>query len=313
MESVIRSLHHVTATVDDAQQDVDFYVKALGMRLVKKTVNFDNHNVYHFYYGDEHGTPNTLMTTFPYGGWGVPVGVHGSGQITATSFSVPEGSLPAWQDRLRRKGIDVRHAGERFGEEVLSFRDPSGLAIDLVANREDERAPWVAEGLTPESAVRGLDGVSLSIRTPGPTIRFLTEVLGWEVVDEEAGRTRLAVNGDRPGHRLQVIEAPDAPAGNNGLGTVHHVAMAVSDEEEQQKLREELVRLGVHVTPVLDRQYFRSIYFREPGGVLYEVATIPPGFTVDEDLSSLGSDLKLPPWEEPNRPAIEQGLASVSY
>lgn len=313
MESVIRSLHHVTATVDDAQQDVDFYVKALGMRLVKKTVNFDNRNVYHFYYGDEQGTPNTLMTTFPYGGWGVPVGVHGSGQITATSFSVPEGSLPVWQDRLRGKGIGARHSGERFGEEVLSFRDPSGLVIDLVANRDDERAPWVAEGLTPETAVRGLDGVSLSIRTPGPTIRFLTEVLGWEVVDEEEGRRRLAVNGDRPGHRLQVIDAPDAPAGSNGLGTVHHVAMAVSNEEEQRKLREELVRLGVHVTPVLDRQYFRSIYFREPGGVLYEVATIPPGFTVDEDLSSLGSDLKLPPWEEPNRPAIEQGLASVTY
>jgi glyoxalase family protein len=283
------------------------------MRLVKKTVNFDNHNVYHFYYGDEQGTPNTLMTTFPYGGWGVPDGVHGTGQVTATSFSVPEGSLADWHERLRGKGIRAQHAGERFGQEVLSFYDPSGLAIDLVANRADDRSPWVANGLTPETAVRGLDSVSLAIRTPRPTIRFLTEVLGWEVVDEGEGRTRLAVNGDRPGRRIDVVHAPDAPAGENGLGTVHHVAMAVSDEEEQLKLREELVRIGVHVTPVRDRQYFRSIYFREPGGVLYEVATLPPGFTVDEDLSSLGRDLKLPPWEEPNRAAIEQGLTPVSY
>ncbi len=313
MESVILSLHHVTATVDEAQQDLDFYIRSLGMRLVKKTVNFDNHNVYHFYYGDEQGTPSTLMTTFPYGGRGVPVGVHGTGQVTATSFSVPEGSLEDWHERLRGRGIGVRHAGERFGQEVLSFYDPSGLVVDLVANRADDRSPWVGNGLAPETAVRGLDSVSLSIRTPGPTIRFLTEVLGWEVVDEEEGRTKLAVNGDRPGHRLHVVHAPDAPAGANGLGTVHHVAMAVSDEEEQLKLREELVGIGLNVTPVLDRQYFRSIYFREPGGVLYEVATVPPGFTVDEDLSSLGCDLKLPPWEEPNRAAIEQSLNAVSH
>jgi glyoxalase family protein len=313
MERVIRSLHHVTATVDDAQQDLDFYVKALGMRLVKKTVNFDNRNVYHLYYGDEGGTPNTLMTTFPYKGMGVRVGTHGAGQITATSFSVPVGSLDTWRERLRGMGYAFRDAGERFGDELVVLEDPSGLVIELIATRDDDRTPWVAEDLTPQAAVRGLDGASLAIRDPGPSIAFLTQVLGWEIVKEEEGRTRLAVSGDRPGHRLDVVHAPDAPDAVNGLGTVHHVAMAVSDEEAQSEVREELVRRGVQVTAVLDRQYFRSIYFREPGGVLYEVATIPPGFTVDEDLSSLGCGLKLPPWEEPNRPAIENGLPQITY
>ncbi len=313
MNSPIMSLHHVTATVDDAQEDLDFYLKALGTRLVKKTVNFDNHNVYHFYYGDERGTPGTLMTTFPYKGWGVPRGIHGAGQITTTSFSVPAGSLDWWRARLSNLGHSVRDQGERFGDEVIAVHDPSGLDIELVANGEDHRAPWLTPGTSEQQAIRGIFSASLSIRDPEPTIRFLREVLGWEVVNETEGRTRLAVNGDLPGHRLEIVHAPDAPAAVNGLGTVHHVAMAVPGEEEQLAVRTELVKLGVHVTPVLDRQYFKSIYFREPGGVLYEVATIPPGFQVDEDLSSLGTDLKLPSWEETNRPGIEQGLATVSY
>lgn len=313
MDKVIRSLHHVTATVDDAQRDIDCYAKALAMRLVKKTVNFDNHNVYHFYYGDERGNPNTLMTTFPYKGWGVARGKHGAGQITVTSFSVPEGSLDRWRERLQNFRYTVREGGERFGDEVLAFDDPSGLVIELIANGDDEREPWVPEGLSAKEAVRGLYSATLSIREPEPTIRFFTDVLGWEVVNEEERRTRLAVNGDHPGHRLEVLDVPNAPEGRNGLGTVHHVAMAVADQDQQRKLREELVKLDVRVTPVLDRQYFRSIYFREPGGVLLEVATIPPGFTVDEDLSALGRDLKLPPWEEPNRAMIQKGLAPVDY
>jgi glyoxalase family protein len=313
MNGLILSLPHVTATVGDAQEDLDCYVKTLGLRLVKKTVNFDNHNVYHFYYGDERGTPNTLMTTFPYKGWGVPVGRHGAGQVTATSFSVPAGSLDAWRARLRERGVVTRDIGERFGDEVLAFDDPSGLVLELVATREDARPPWVAEGLTAATAVRGVDSAVLTIRSPGPTIQFLTDILGWEVVNEIEGRTRLAVNGDKPGHRLDIIHAPDAPAGVNGVGTVHHVAMAVAGEAEQLEARAYLVRHGAHVTPVRDRQYFTSIYFREPGGVLYEIATIPPGFTLDEDLSALGTGLKLPPWEESSRPAIEGGLARISY
>jgi len=242
MSSPILGLHHVTATVDDAQADVDFSVSALGLRLVKKTVNFDNHFVYHFYYGDEVGHPGTIWTTFPYKGRGVAVGSKGAGQITVTSFSVPAGSLDAWKTRLRERGYVVTDAPPRFGEESVLITDPSGLVIELVANDADVRLPWA----------------------------------------------------------------------KNGLGTVHHVAMAVGSEDDQLKIRGELEGVA-HVTPVRDRQYFKSIYFREPGGVLFEIATTRPGFPVDEPVSALGRGLKLPPWEEPNRTEIEAQLPNVHY
>ena len=313
MEQLIRSLHHVTATAADAQEDVDFYAGAIGMRVVKKTVNFDNHNVYHFYYGDERGSPGTLMTTFPYKGWGVRQGSIGAGQIGQTAFSVPAGSLEAWKRRLQESRVAVRDIEPRFGDEAIAVHDPSGLRIELVASADDERTPWLAEGLDNSSAVRGLHSVTLSVRKPQLTVTFLTDVLGFDVVNEGADRTRLAASLDRPGHLVDVVRAPVDAHGVNGLGTVHHVAFAVADEDEQLRMREELVRLGVQVTPVLDRQYFRSIYFREPGGVLYEIATIPPGFGVDEDVDHLGLELKLPPWEEPNRATIEKGLDRVTY
>ena len=312
MVEILRSLHHVTATVGDPQDDLDFFLKTLGLRLVKKTVNFDNPTVYHFYYGNEQGSPNTLMTTFPYQGQGVRTGSRGAGQITETSFSLPEASLEAWHPRLREAGIAVRE-GERFGERLLALQDPSGLAIELIANRRDPRPPWVVDGLSEQTAVRGLYGVTLSIREPAPTLELLTEVLGFEVVNEQAGRVRLAVGGDLPGHTVDVLQTPDAPRATNGLGTVHHVAFAVDDSDAQLSVRDELVERGLSVTAVRDRQYFKSIYFREPGGVLFEVATLPPGFSVDEELSSLGQDLKLPPWEEADRSRIEQGLVTVTY
>ncbi len=207
----------------------------------------------------------------------------------------------------------MRDVGERFGEEVIAFDDPSGLVIELVGNRSDERTPWVSEGLSQDVAVRGLYGITISIREPARTLQLLTDVLDYEVVNEAASRTRLAVNGDLPGHVIDVLHTPDTPQAENGLGTVHHVAMAVDDEEEQLRMRDELVKLGLMVTEVRDRCYFKSIYFREPGGVLYEVATLPPGFTVDEELPTLGQNLKLPPWEEPHRMEIEKGLATVTY
>ncbi len=312
MENLIRSLHHVTATADGAQEDLDTYGSLLGLRLVKKTVNFDNHNVYHFYYGNEQGEPGTIWTTFPYRGWGVPVGVKGAGQITVTSFSVPGGSLDAWKQRLRAAGVEVTDVPPRFGEEAIAFSDPSGLAIELVANDRDDRPPWRAGSVDHAAAIRGLHGVTLTIASPARTIALLTDVLGFAIVGEEGARTRLAVNGDAPGHTLEIVHAPDAPRAVNGLGTVHHVALAISDAEEQLRMRAELIRLGYQVTEVRDRQYFRSIYFREPGGVLFEIATVPPGFTVDETLPCLGQDLKLPPWEEPHRAAIQQRLPPVS-
>jgi glyoxalase family protein len=308
----ILGLHHVTATVDEAQPDLDFCEGALGLRLVKKTVNFDNRHVYHFYYGDERGSPGTIWTTFPYHGRNVRVGTKGAGQVTVTSFSVPEGSLDFWRSRLKEHGTSVRDAAPRFGEESIVAVDPSGLAIELVANERDARPGWNAGEVPPAAAVRGLHSVSLSVQSPGGTVDLLTDLLGFQQVNEEEGRIRMAVSADLPGRTVDIIHDPDLPRAANGLGTVHHVAFAIETEDDQRRLREELIRRGINVTEVMDRQYFRSIYFREPGGVLFEVATIQPGFTFDEPLACLGQDLKLPPWEEPNRPAIEAGLAKVT-
>ena len=307
----ILGLHHVTATVDQAQPDLDFCVDALGLRLVKKTVNFDNHHVYHFYYGNERGTPGTIWTTFPYHGRNVRTGTKGAGQVTVTSFSVPHDSLAFWTERLMDRGIAITPAEPRFDEESIVATDPSGLLIELVGTRGDSRDPWSGGGVPSGCAIHGLHSVSMTVRDPGATARFMADLLGYDVTHESPDRVRLGVNGDGPGKQIDLIIGPDAPAALNGIGTVHHVAMAIGDEHTQVRLREELVGRGVQVTPVMDRQYFKSIYFREPGGVLFEVATVAPGFAVDEPLDALGRALKLPPWEEPHRAEIERGLAAV--
>jgi glyoxalase family protein len=313
MDSPILGLHHVTATVDDAQADLDFAAGALALRLVKKTVNFDNPFVYHFYYGDETGTPGTIWTTFPYKGHGVREGVIGAGQVTATTFSVPPGSIGFWRDRLQSRGIEVAMAGRRFDEPVLVARDPSGLVMELIETDRDRRAPWTGADVTPVQAIRGVHSVTLTSRAAASTIDFMTTVLGFATHGDEGGRTRLSVGGDRPGHVFDVLDAHGRPSGINGLGTVHHVAMAVASTTDQLLMRERLVKIGVMVTPVQDRQYFQSIYFREPGGVLFEIATSAPGFTADESVDALGELLKLPPWEEPQRSTIEAGLAEVTH
>ncbi|HKT79677.1 MAG TPA: ring-cleaving dioxygenase [Vicinamibacterales bacterium] len=306
----ILGLHHVTATVDAAQDDLDFAAGAIGLRLVKKTVNFDNHHVYHFYYGDRVGTPGTLWTTFPYKGHGVPIGQHGAGQIVATAFSVPAGSLDFWRDRLRECRLRVQDGPSRFDEEAIQVVDPSGLVIELIATPSDARTPWTGY-VDAEVAVRGLHSVTLNIPQPDDTIEFMTTVLGFSVAKEMTNRTRLTVNGSEPGKAMEIVHGKQTVHGMNGLGTVHHVAMAIATPEEQLRIRAELLELGVKVTPVRDRQYFQSIYFREPGGVLFEIATLRPGFPVDEPVDQLGQALKLPPWEEPNRREIESGLASI--
>jgi glyoxalase family protein len=308
----ILGLHHVTATVDEAQPDIDFCVAALGLRLVKKTVNFDNHHVYHFYYGNERGTPGTIWTTFPYHGRGIRVGTKGAGQIVATSLSVPPSSLEFWAERFTGLGMTAAQVERPFEGRTLVVTDPSGLAIELV-EASDPRESWAGGGIPAPCAVRGLHSVTLLVRSPDRTVQLLTDVLGFKVEEEAPGRIRLSVNGDDPGKLLDVAYQPDAPTAVNGLGTVHHVALAIGTAEEQVRAREDLLALGYTVTDVLDRQYFQSIYFREPGGVLLEIATMQPGFTVDEPLAELGRALKLPPWEEPNRRGIEQGLAEVAY
>ena len=312
MEHPIRSLHHVTATSDDAQADLGFCLETLGLRLVKKTVNFDNHHVYHFYYGDETGTPATIWTTFPYKGRGVPVGRKGAGQITVTSFSVPAGSLERWKARLRERALTPVDVEPRFGEERLRVIDPSGLEMHLVPNARDRRLPWSGGEVDEPMAIRGLHSVEIVVHARAKTIDLMTRSLGFAVVNEDKEVTRLALT-DEPGKTIDVVEAPDAQPATNGLGTVHHVAMAICDGDEQLRLRRELLGQGLKVTDVRDRCYFQSIYFREPGGVLFEAATIRPGFTIDEELPCLGRELKLPPWEEPHRREIEAGLAKVTH
>ena len=311
MTDRLLGLHHVTATVDEAQADLDFCLGVLGLRLVKKTVNFDNHNVFHFYYGDERGSPGTIWTTFPYKGWGVPRGIHGKGQITVTAFSVPRDALGFWAARLAAQRVEFQELTGRFGDLTLEFRDPSGLVFHLVG-ADDPRSPWTGV-VDAAHAVRGLHSVGVGVRTAARTLELMSGVLGWGIVDRADRATRLATGGDAAGHFIDVVQAPEVPVALNGTGTVHHVAMAVASDEEQLRLRSELVALGLTVTEVRDRQYFRSIYFREPNGVLFEVATIAPGFTVDEPIAELGRGLKLPPWEEPARPAIEAGLPEVAY
>jgi glyoxalase family protein len=313
MSFPILGLHHVTATVDDAQADLDFGLDALGLRLVKKTVNFDNRGVYHFYYGDERGTPGTLWTTFPYRTRGVPLGIKGAGQVTVTSFSVPAGSLDKWKTRLRDRGFTVTDAPPRFGEESVVVADPSGLLIELVATARDTRTPWLAHDIDAASAVRGIHSVTLTVDDPVPTRAFVREWFGFDLSDEMDGRQRMSVNGAGPGKSIDILSSPDGVRAKNGVGTVHHVAMAIAESSEQLALREALVKKGIQVTPVIDRSYFQSIYFREPGGVLFEVATVAPGFAVDEPVEELGRGLKLPPWEEANRAAIEDALPPVRY
>jgi glyoxalase family protein len=308
----ISSLHHVTATVSGAQPDLDFYAGLLGLRLVKTTVNFDNPAVYHLYYGDERGTPSTLMTTFPYEGWGVPIGVRGAGQIHVTSFSVLPGTLDFWRQRFFAGEVAFVAEDERFGSRALTVADPSGLNIELIEAPEDTRTPWTGGEVEAGAAIRGVQGVTLLHRDSGPTLRFVTDVLGFQVAAEEGARTKVSIGKGGPGATLELLRDASAPVAQNGLGTVHHVAFAVADGDEQLRIRELLVRAGVQVTEVRDRQYFQSIYFREPGGVLFEIATAGPGFLIDEDSSSLGGALKLPPWEEERRETIEARLPPLS-
>lgn len=313
MPHQLLGLHHVTATAGDAQADLDFCLETLGLRLVKKTVNFDNHGVYHFYYGTERGAPGTIWTTFPYKGRGVRVGQKGAGQVVATAFSAPAGSLAFWEARLAGRGVTSRREAARFGDEVLRFDDPSGLWFELIAGADDPRAPWTGRDVGAAHAIRGLHSVTLSMRALGATRDLMTDVLGFTVAAQAGNRTRFTTGGTGPGHIVDILEEPSAEPAVNGLGTVHHVAMAIGSPEEQIALREDLLVRGVAVTEIRDRSYFQSIYFRVPGGVLFEVATIQPGFTVDEDLATLGQALKLPPWEEPLRPAIEAGLEPIVY
>jgi glyoxalase family protein len=299
-------LHHVTAIADDPQRNVDFYAHVLGLRLVKQTVNFDAPETYHLYYGDEAGRPSSLLTFFPWKG--VQRGRQGAGLTTATSFSVPEASVGWWRRRLVDRGVDVDPPVSRDGEEVLVLRDPDGMVIELVAAPGDTRSGWDGVADIPsEHAVRGLHAITLSERLLEPSAQMLTDLLGMRLGGEAADRARFAM-ADGGSGALVDLTADTVQSGLQAGGTVHHVAFRAPDLETMTRWQHELQDSGIAVTDIRDRQYFKSIYFREPGGVLFEIATDAPGFDVDEPLLELGRSLKLPPWLEPSREQIAAAL-----
>jgi glyoxalase family protein len=310
MSEQIAGIHHVTAIARHPQANADFYIGVLGLRLVKRTVNFDDPGTYHLYYGDEVGRPGTLLTFFP---WPMArLGRRGAGQATVTAFSVPAGSLGFWTERLARLGVVFEAPRPRFDEEVLTLRDPDGLLLELVARAGDERSPWAAGPVPEASAVRGLDSVTLTEWNPEVTADLLTGTMGFRLLAQEGDRFRFAAGEEGAGARLDVFASPTAPRGQVSAGTVHHVAFRAANDAAQLAWQGALAARGLGVTPVQDRQYFHSIYFRESGGVLFEIATDGPGFAVDEPVASLGTELKLPPWLEPARERIAATLPPLA-
>jgi glyoxalase family protein len=301
-------LHHVTATTDRDQDDLDFFAFALGLPLVKQTGNFDNPAVYHFYYGDAAGTPGTLMTTFPYGTQGTRRGLPGSGVCSRVVFSAPAGAQAFWTQRLSERKVAFQ-VGEALGMGALLTTDPSGLPL-AIAFADDERTP--APGLASEGALRGLMGVQLTVRDAAPVARFLEETMGL-TTSRDGRRTLAQMDDGGPGRLVELLEDADAPPSVNGIGTVHHVAFRARTPDDQDALRETLLAMGIRVTEHKDRKYFRSIYFRDgdrTGGVLFEIATDAPGFAVDEDPNHLGERLRLPPGLD-DEEAVAAGLPEI--
>lgn len=299
MSARIEGIHHVTAIAGDPQRNLDFYTQFLGLRLVKKTVNFDDPGSYHFYFGDERGSPGSILTFFPWPG--ARRGRHGNGQVTTTSFAVPKNSLSYWRDRANEFLVSTFEASSRFDEEVLALRDPDGLQLELIASID-------ADG----HAIRQIHSATLQEEGYELTARLLADTMGFRLAQQQGNRYRYVAGEGGPGAIVDVICSPDAQRGYGGAGTVHHIAWRTPDDEQQKKWREKLAALDYNVSPVMDRNYFRSIYYREPGGILFEIATDPPGFLIDEPLESLGASLKLPPFYEPMRREIEKALPPVT-
>lgn len=301
-----RGLHHVTAIAGDAQQNVDFYAGVLGLRLVKKTVNFDDPHTYHLYYGDDDGTPGSILTFFPWPG--ARRGRAGVGQIAVISLAIPPGSVGFWLERFVTFGVEHDAPSRRFGATALAFKDRDGLQLELVAiERTAARRAWQGGGVPLEHAIRGVHTVTLWEQSLERTEEVLSNIFGLRVAGSESTTTRFVSGTDAaPVVEIRVIGGFLAPI--SGVGTVHHVAFRAAQDDDALAMRERVTASGLHATPVIDRQYFHSVYFREPGGVLFEIATDPPGFVVDEAPETLGSSLMLPPQYEPRRAELEQVL-----
>lgn len=310
MARTVLGLHHVTAISSDPQKTLDFYTQVLGLRLVKLTVNFDDPGTYHLYFGDEVGHPGTVLTFFPWPAQ--PKGRHGTGQMSTTSFSIPRGSFQYWKSRLESIGTNVTQPAQRFGDSVLSFSDQDGQGLELIESQKDERIPWRKGPVPAEHAVKGFHSTTLSEEGLESTESVLVDTLGFRLVGSEQNRYRYESGVGGPGAIVDVESQPNGKRGLVSVGTVHHVAFRAKDDDEQKALRQEILKSNLNVTQVIDRVYFHSIYFREPGGVLFEVATDLPGFTIDEPADRLGTKLMLPSWLEGSRKEIEKTLRPIS-
>lgn len=307
MSKEILGIHHITAIAGDPQANLDFYTGLLGLRLVKLTVNFDDPTTYHLYYGDGVGHPGTILTFFPWPG--AQRGRRGTGQVTATAFAIPPGALDYWTTRLAEHAVDFQLPAGRFGDPLISFADPDGMLVELIASTNLKAEHAYQAGTVPlEYAIHGFHSATLSEEGYLKTAALLTDTMGFELVQQEGNRFRYAVPSGGPASVVDVLCAPEEPAGKVAVGTVHHIAWRTRDDPQQGEWLKEIASLGYNVSPVMDRKYFHSIYYREPGHILFEIATDPPGFSVDEPAEELGTHLVLPPWLEPSRAQLQAVL-----
>ena len=307
MENKILGLHHITAIAGAAQRNYEFYTKLLGLRLVKKTVNFDDPGTYHFYYGDEVGSPGSILTFFPWEG--VRKGRAGIGMATEIGYSVPEGSLDFWKKRFAQLNVKHQPAGESFGEQYLQFEDPDGLLLNLiVAKTGDNRKPWTTTDVKENAAIKGFHSAVLTLQKNEPTAKILTDIFGYQFLKQEGNRYRFITDATPTANIIDIAEEPNGQQGINAGGTNHHIAFRAKDDNILMEFREKVRAAGLHITEKIDRNYFYSLYFREPGGVLFEIASDNPGFATDETVSELGTHLMLPPQYEKNRKQIEEVL-----
>jgi glyoxalase family protein len=305
----IKGLHHVTSMAASASTNNKFFTDTLGLRRVKKTVNFDAPDVYHLYYGDEVGTPGSVMTYFPFPH--IAKGRPGTGEVGTTLFSIPEGSLGFWTDRLTKAGVDGLKADSAFGEKQLHFAGPDGDGFALVEVRDDARAQWTGNGVTADHAIRGFHSAALRLRDEGATAELL-KFMGYEQTEHKDGVTRLAIPGGNGADFIDIETMPNISDARLGAGSVHHIAFAVENRAKQLEVRKALMDTGYQVTPVIDRDYFWAIYFRTPGGVLFEIATNEPGFDRDEDTKHLGEALQLPKQHAHLRSVLEEHLEPLA-
>ncbi|QNF34396.1 ring-cleaving dioxygenase [Adhaeribacter swui] len=310
MENKILGLHHITAIADKAKRNLDFYTKTLGLRLLKKTVNFDDPGTYHLYYGDEKGSAGTILTFFPYEG--SRRGRNGTGMITEISYSVPANSFAFWLNRFAENGVPYQQPAERFGEKYIVFQDPDGLQFALVAPKaEDTRVPWATAEVDATVATRGFAGATLTLRDKQATAAVLTDIFDYKLTGHEGNRHRYVTDAVEQANIIDLVEAPNELRGAGGAGTNHHIAFRVKNEEVLMYFHDKIASQGYNITQKIDRNYFYSLYFREPGGVLFEIATDNPGFGIDESFDQLGSGLLLPPQYEPRRADIEAVLPKL--